>query len=656
MKTRKEQIANIVPTKKLPRDLMQIFSYEIPKEMEKEIQIGSLVEIPFRKSKIKGIVFSFSKKQETEFQIKPIANVLDSKCFSEQNIGLAKFIAEYYYCPISWIVDAMIPEIPKKEARKKIGLSNIVEVEKLEKSRKEEILKNITSEKKSVLLHNLNSKKLDLYKSIIKNQKSKSQSLIIMPEYFDVYSQAQFFIENFGEEKVAIINSEITKNQFFKEWQKIREGTAKIIIGTRQAVLMPFQNLGTIIVDEEHNPSHKQWDQNPRYHARDVAIKLAEIFDARIILSSPTLSLETFQRTKEDFKLVSVIEQKNKKPEVLDMEVERKNGNYSLLSEKLQESLLQNIYEKKQAVIFIPRLGNYTAFQCKDCGYIASCETCDNTLIGHKNQLYCSKCKKLYELLKCCPKCQGQNISSFGCGSARICEEVEKLFEGKNVKIVEMNSKVLEEISNQQKIYKDFASGKIDILVGTQMILKNWNMKNLALIGIIFPETIFSQNSFRSKEKIWQTLFRFYIFPQDKEIIIQTYKPQSPFFEEMKNGIFQDFLDKELEDRKVSISKIKYPPFDKIIKLIYKHMDPKSCEKEARWQYETLRREIFAQKMQDVIEIISPFPAQNYREHGKYRWHIILRHKKNLSLTDRDQILFRVKKDWIIDVDPDEIL
>lgn len=656
MKISEKQIANVVPAKKLPRDLMQIFSYEIPEKIRREIQIGSLVEVPFRKSIIQGIVFSFSKKQETKFQIKPIANILDDKCFSGKNIELAKFIAKYYYCPISWIIDAMIPEIPKQEARKKIELSGIVETERLEKVQKEEILKKINPEKKSVLLHNLNSQKLDLYKSIIKNRKSKSQSLILMPEYFDVYSQAQFFIDNFGEEKVAIINSEITKNQFFKEWQKIREGTAKIIVGTRQAVLMPFQNLGTIIVDEEHNPSHKQWEPNPRYHARDVAIQLAEIFDAQIILSSPTPSLEAFQKTKESFKLISIIEQKNSKPEVLDMEVERKNGNYSLLSEKLQESLLRNIYEKKQAAIFIPRIGNYTAFQCRDCGYIASCETCDNTLIGHKNQLYCSKCKKLSELLKCCPECQGQNISSFGCGSARICEEIEKLFEGKNVNIVEMNSKVLEEIRNQQKIYKDFTKGKIDILVGTQMILKNWNMKNLALVGIVFPETIFSQNSFRSKEKIWQTLFRFYTLPQDKEIIIQTYKPQSPFFEEMKSGIFQDFLDKELEDRKVSISKIKYPPFDRIIKLIYKNTDPQSCEKEARWQYSVLRKEISAQKMQGVMEIISPFPAQNYREHGKYRWHIILRHKKNLSLADRDQILFRVKKDWIIDVDPDDIL
>jgi primosomal protein N' (replication factor Y) len=656
MKDRDQQIANIVPTKKMPRDLMQIFSYEIPAELEKQIKVGSLVTIPFRRSTIQGIVFSLSPMQKTEFQLKPITNILDSRCFSEKNLEFAKFIADYYYCPISWVIDAMVPEIPKKAARKKIELHKLPEIEKLEKDRKEKILNEIRDNKKIVLLHNFNSKRLDLYRSIAKTQKSKSQTLILMPEYFDIYSSAQFFIDNFGEEKVAIINSEITKNQYYQEWQKIRSGEAKIIIGTRQAVLMPFQNLVTIIVDEEHNPSHKQWEPNPRYHGRDMAIKLSEIFDARIILSSPTLSLETFQKTKESFKLVSAIEQKNAKPEVLDMEVERKNGNYSLLSEKLQESLLQNIYEKKQAVVFIPRLGNYTAFQCKGCGYIATCETCDNTLIGHKDQLYCSKCKKQYKLLTSCPKCQGQNITSFGCGSARILEEIDKLFEGKNIKVTELNSKTLEDISNQQKIYKDFSNGKIDILVGTQMILKNWNMKNLALIGIVFPETIFSQNSFRSKEKIWQTLFRFYNLPQDKEVIIQTYKPESPFFEEMKNSIFQDFLNKELEDRKVSISKIKYPPFDKIIKLIYKNADPVSCEKEARWQYDVLRKEISIQKMQDFLEIISPFPAQNYREHGKYRWHIILRHKKNLNPKDRDQILFRVKKDWIIDIDPDEIL
>lgn len=650
-----DKIANIIPAAKLPKDLNQIFSYEIPEQIAKEIEIGSVVEIPFRRRKLQGVVFSFSPKTETAFKLKPIEKIIYKEKLNIQTVRMAEFVSEYYFVPLSWILKIILPQIPKRAARKKIKLADFVNHKITDKEIIEKNCKKIKENKKTVLFHNLDIQRLEIYKCLMKSDRKNGQTLLLMPEYFDIYSLSDFFVKEFGENKVAIINSGTTENQFFEEWRKIQSGLAQIIISTRQGVFMPFSKLTQIIVDEEHSSSYKQWDQNPRYNGRDVAINLAETWDASIVLSSPTPSPDSFLKTEKDFSLVSAFAQKKTKPQILDMEVERKNGNYNILSEKLRDSLLENIYNKKQAIIFIPRLGDYTSFQCKDCGFTAVCEDCGNTLIGHKDKLYCSRCKKNYELLVECPKCQGQNISSFGCGSSRIRKEIENLFEGKNIKIQEMNSKTLENISDQQKIFRDFSDKKIDLMIGTQMILKNWNMPNLTLIGIIFPEIIFSQNNFRSKEKIWQTMFRFYNLPEEKRVIIQTYKPENPFFEKMKNNEYEQFMKEELTDRRDSIMKIPYPPFGKIIKLIYKHIDAKMCEKEARYQYEILRQEIRKQNLQDEMEIISPFPAQNYREFGKYRWHIILRHKKNLTLGKRNQILAKTKKDWIIDIDPDEI-
>lgn len=655
MKSEKE-IANIVPAAKLPRDLNQIFSYEIPEEIRNDLRIGSIVEIPFRRRKLQGVVFSFSKKMETAFKIKPIEKIVFEQGLSSETLQIAKFISEYYFVPLSWVLKIMLPKIPKKAARKKIELSSPVTTERMDKNLQKNIFAEIQKNSNTALLHNLDASRFDLYIKLIKSSPKSEQILLLMPEYFDIYSSANIFLQEFGPEKIAIINSEITENQFFEEWEKIRNGQAKLIISTRRGVLMPFSKLSTVIVDEEHSSSYKQWDQNPRYNARETAVELAKIWNAKIILSSSTLSMETYQRTKEDFNLTLAILEEKSKPQIIDMEVERKNGNYSILSEKLQESLLRNIYEKKQAVIFIPRLGNYTSFQCKDCGFTAICEDCGNTLIEHQTKLYCSRCRKIYEILNACPKCQGQNIKSFGCGSARIRAEIENIFDGKNIRIQELNSKIIENAGGQQKIFKDFSSHKIDILIGTQMILKNWNMPNLAVVGIIFPEIIFSQNNFRSKERIWQTMFKFYNLPQEKEVIIQTHKPLSPFFEKMRAGSFQNFLEEELADRDISIMKIPYPPFGRIIKLIYKHHEATMCEKEARYQYEILKQEIRGNILQEEMEIVSPFPAQSYREFGKYRWHIILRHKKSLTLDKRDKVLSKIKKDWIVDIDPDEII
>lgn len=654
MNNEEKTIAEVVPAVKFPRDVAPSFSYRIPKHMKGAIRTGDVVLIPFRRREVLGAVESISKDRETGFELKEIKEIVSDMSLSEEQIKIARFIAQRYFVPLGFILKMILPETPKKPARKDMKFSSLLLPEKLQEGIEEKISGTILESNKALLIHSLEKERHLLYQNIIP-QNSGAQTLLLFPEYFDIYAAAQSYINRFGKEQVAVLCSNITKNQYFAEWQKVKSGKAIVVIGTRQAVFAPFCKLKFIVVDESQNSSYKQWDQNPRYHGVEAATKLAEIWEAKIILSSPLPSAEDYHRAKNDFALVDASERPGNFPQIVDMDTERKSGNFSFVSEKLKEELIKNAYARKQSLVFIPRLGEKTIYQCKDCGHIAECETCKTPLIGYRNKLYCSRCKQLYGILKECSDCQGQNIGSFGGGSGRVFEEIQEIFEGKNLKIVELDSSS-EEGSSGQKILEEFNKGKIDILIGTQMAWKNWQMENLGLIGIIFPEIIFSVPGFRSGERSRQFLAKACNLTKERTVIIQTRKPDHKYFQEIKEKEIAELLEEEYQSRSESISLIPYPPFGKLIKLIYKHSDPRDCEKEAKWQYECLKKEIYAAGLLDKMEVMPPFPAQNYREYGKYRWHIIIRHLHNLPLPDRDRVLKSAKKDWIIDVDPDEIL
>lgn len=657
MNNEEKNIAQVIPAVKLPRDLTQFFSYKVPEDLKNKIQVGNTVKISFRRKDILGVVESFSTEQETGFKLKEIEDIVENLSLTSEQLQLSQFISEYYFTQIGLVIKTILPEITKKDSRTEIKINESCEIEEIGKEIAEEVSSKIKESDKTLLIHNLDSQKHSLYKEILKQQDDNTQTLLMFPEYFDIWNFAQVYIDAFGRDKVAILCSDITKNQYFEEWQKVKSGQAKLVISTRQGVFAPFQNLKLIIVDDEHNSSYKQWDQNPRYSGVAAAIKLSEISKAKILLSSPTPTLETFYRTQEDFTMIDISQKLQTTPRIINLEDERKCGNYSFISEKLHDALIEKIYAKKQALIFIPRLGEKTFYQCKECGWIAECKVCQSPLIGYKDKLYCPRCKETVSLFKSCPKCQGQNIGAFGGGSKRVFGEIEKIFEGKNIKIVELDSSTSKDSKQNQKIFENFQKGKIDILVGTQMIWKNWNMQNLGLVGIIFPEIIFATPGFRSKEKAWQFLNKLYGYAQNKTVIIETFKPDHKYFEEMKTKTAPDFLSEELDSRRQSFSAIPYPPFGKLIKLIYKNPSPQECEKEAKWQYKLLQKEILDQNLQDSFEVMPPFPAQSYREYGKYRWHIILRQKNNgLHINERDRVLNCVKSDWIVDIDPEEIL
>ncbi|MCK4591873.1 primosomal protein N' [Candidatus Parcubacteria bacterium] len=690
-KDNKKLIAKIIPAVKLPMGITQVFSYAVPEKMEKKVRAGMIVKIPFRRKNILGVVLSVKKEmpENIKFKLKEINSLPEKNLkLSNRQIQLAEFVSNYYYTPLSLVIKTIIPDITKNKPRKEIELRDFSPQSSAERLRRSEIsklLKEIEKKNKILLIHNLQSERHYLYYKIIKEKiETDGQALILLPESFDIYNFAKFYIDKFSKDKVAILTSELTKNQYFDQWGKIRDGSARIIIGTRQAVFTPFKNLKIVIADDEHNSSYKQWDMNPRYHGIKTAEKLAEIWKTKIVLSSPAPSVESYYRVKNKLNLLNNPHlnplpkgEGATLPNLVNINTERQKGNYSVLSEDLQSNLMENIYKRKQAIIFIPRLGNNTITQCKECNWIAECKNCGTTLVSYTNHLYCARCMEKIELIKKCPKCAGQNIVSFGYGSEKIEKEIEKLFENKNIKISRIDSGIASNKSKQLKIYKDFINKKIDVLIGTQMVLKNWNLENLALTAVLFPEIIFNQPEFNSREKSFQFLMSVCNkVNKNHKIIIQTHKPDNDLFKHVILSLSKDimvrqahhdkqqaqdgtlkFYSDEIKNRKaISKNGIGYPPFSQIIKLIYKDFNSKRCENEAEEMFRILNSKIMNDKnLKNKFEIIKPFPASNYKEFNKYRWHIIIKSVCK-DIKSRDSLLNCAKKDWIVDIDPDNIL
>jgi len=647
-------IAEVVPAANLPRDVASFWSYRIPDNFG-ELKTGDVVKIPFRKKELSGVVSSVKTGSETQFKLKDISDIVPDLRLTPLQLEIARFTSRFYFAPLGMVLKLLLPAVPKRCARTELRLDGARDIKRCPDDISGRILADTEKYDKTLLLHSLASERHSLYLEMIQRQEEGSQTLLMLPEYFDIWSIARTYIERLGKNNVAILSSDITKNQYFSQWQKVKDGTAKLIIGTRQSVYAPFKKLGLVIVDEEHNSSYKQWDQNPRYHGVRVALELARLHSAKTMLASPTPSPESYRLCQGDFHLIDVSERPSRIPEIIDMETERKGGNHTFVSEKLKEELLKKIYDKKQALICVPLLGEKTAYQCRDCGLLSECPDCHNALIGYRGKLYCPRCKKSYEIPRQCPKCSGQNIGSFGGGSDRVAEEIRAIFENKNINIVKLDS-ADDTAADSQKIFSDFQQGRIDILVGTQMVWKNWQMENLALVSVIFPEIIFNAPGFRSRERARQFLVRAYSFARDAQVILETHKPEHKYLTEMKKMEAVDFLEGELEGRGSAPSLIKYPPFGRLIKLIYKDPSATDCEREARAQYAALRDTLFRSVAADEMEVLPPFAAHNYREAGKYRWHIILRHKPEMEIGKRNGILETIKSVWIVDIDPDEIL
>lgn len=430
------------------------------------------------------------------------------------------------------------------------------------------------SEKNIFLVHGVTgSGKTEVYLQLISNALNNNKTAIMLVPEISLTPQIYTrFVERFGA-LVAVLHSGLTAVEKYIEWERINKGEAKVVIGARSAIFAPIQNLGVIVIDEEHDSSYIS-ESNPRYNTYEVAKIRSELENAKLILGSATPSIETYYKaTRTDE--IELLEMPNRVgkavlPElvVVDMHEEILRGNTGIFSARLLTELEQTIKNNKQAIIFINRRGFSSFLRCSKCGYIPKCTSCDVSLVYHKidNELKCHFCGKRFKVVNICEKCGNHNMNNGGVGSQRICEELSKIFP--SVKILRLDNDTSKNKETQISIINEFASSSPAILVGTQMVAKGHDFSGVNLVGIVDADLSLHFADYRSIERtyslITQVAGRAGRSDEPGKCIIQTYSKNHFVFKFAKNNDYTGFFEKELNLREVTA----FPPFTKLIRIL----------------------------------------------------------------------------------------
>lgn len=335
-------------------------------------------------------------------------------------------------------------------------------------------------------------------------------AIVLVPEISLTPQMVDRFLARFGD-VIAILHSKLSIGERYDEWQKIKKGEAKIVIGARSAIFAPVKNLGIIIMDEEHDMSYKS-DTTPRYNAKDLANYIAKENNCPFVLGSATPDIVTFYEAKETDKcnLHTLTKRANemKLPEIeiVDLRQELAEGNKSMISFRLQQEIEKNLKDKKQTILFLNRRGYSTFLMCRDCGYVFKCKNCNISLTYHKseNKLKCHYCGFERFVPGNCDNCQSKKIKYFGTGTQKLEEEVHKIFP--NSSTIRMDIDTVTKKNSHEEILNQFKNEKIDILIGTQMVVKGHHFPEVTLVGAISADGILNMEDYRATEKTFQTL------------------------------------------------------------------------------------------------------------------------------------------------------
>ncbi len=633
------------------------FTYEIPNNLN--IEPGSGVIIPFQRSKKAGLVLR-THTNRPEFQTKAIENLLEPNILLQDwQLKLAQWISEYYFCSTFDVFRSMLPKhiwrTPKRTiTRKKKAKSTKSSTQHKLTPKQSEIVNSIISEKIPIsLIHGITgSGKTEIYKHLIKEKIDKNQqALLLVPEISLTPQLVKYFEGSFPH--IAVIHSRISEGKRAEHWKNIHSGKTQLIIGSRSAIFSPFKNLGIIIMDEEHEWSYKQ-DQSPRYHARDVALKITELTGSQLVFGSATPSIETMHHASTNkYKLFTLPERISgtslPKVYVADMREELKAKNFTIFSDLLEQKIRSALSKKEQVILFLNRRGSASATICRDCGNAATCPDCDVKLTFHARKLshqtlICHHCGLICKTPSFCLHCQSPRIRHIGVGTERVETDLQKLFP--TAKIYRADRDTMTKKDSYKELHKLLHSREIDILIGTQMIGKGFDIPNVSLVGVILADLGLHIPDFRAAERsfclLTQVAGRAGRREKRGEVVIQTYSPNHPSIVMTENHDSIRFFEQEIDSRQGST----LPPFGKIVKLAFVHEKQITCDAAAS----RLKELLTANPENHEIHAA---PALIPRMNRKYHWHVLIQGPNPRALI---QNLLQNNPNsldgWRIDVDP----
>lgn len=484
----------------------------------------------------------------------------------------------------------------------------------------------INSDDKMFLLKGVTgSGKTEVYMKLVERVLLEEKSAIILvPEIALTPQMIERFKGRFGV-NVALFHSKLSDGERFDEWFRVKEGKSKVIVGARSAIFLPAKNLGLIIIDEEHENTYKS-EQNPKYQTKEVAEYLSELKGCKVILGSATPSIETYYRALTgEMKLLELnsrVDNKAMPPmKVIDMRNELKGGNKSLFSRELFIAIQERLKRKEQIILFLNRRGFSTFVSCRSCGYVFKCDECDISMTYHKNGLLiCHYCGKTKREPRECPKCHSKYVKFFGAGTQRVEEEVKKYFN--NVRILRMDVDTTRDKHSYERIYNTFKNGEADILIGTQMVSKGLDFKNVTLVGILAADMSINIPDYRAAERTFQIITqvagRAGRGDKQGEVLIQTYTPQHYSLQYAVNYDYEGFYEKEFTVRAM----MKYPPFGKLLLI---NGTSKKEELLKNFMHKiTMMIKPLVENCLD-IEILGPIPCMISKVKENYRWQIVIK-------------------------------
>ncbi|GEP84168.1 putative primosomal replication factor Y [Staphylococcus piscifermentans] len=495
-------------------------------------------------------------------------------------------------------------------------------------------IKKVIDEEKqeTFLLHGVTgSGKTEVYLQTIEAvlQQDK-QAMMLVPEIALTPQMVLRFKKRFGDE-VAVLHSALSKGERYDEWQKIRDGRARVSVGARSSVFAPFTNLGMIIIDEEHEATYKQEDY-PRYHAKDIALWRSEYHQCPLILGSATPSLETYARAEKGvYHLLSLPERVNNQPlpaiNIVDMREELAEGNRSMFSTSLRAAIEERLARNEQIVLFLNQRGYSSFVLCRDCGHVPQCPNCDISLTYHKSsdQLKCHYCGYQETPPNKCPNCESEHIRQMGTGTQKVEELLNREFE--DAKIIRMDADTTSRKGAHEKLLNDFGEGKGDILLGTQMIAKGLDFPNITLVGVLNADTMLNLPDFRASERTFQLLTqvagRAGRHEKEGEVIIQTYNPDHYAIQDVQLNDYLSFYHKEMKYRQIG----KYPPYYFLINFTISHVNMKEVMQAANHVHQ-----ILLQHLTDRALVLGPSSAALARINREYRFQVLVKYKSEPEL------------------------
>ncbi|MCL2630819.1 MAG: primosomal protein N' [Firmicutes bacterium] len=460
---------------------------------------------------------------------------------------------------------------------------------------------------KKYLIHGVTgSGKTEVYLNIIERVLEQGKTAIMLvPEISLTPQMLGVFRARFGE-NVSLIHSKLSDGERYDEWRRLRLGKAKVALGARSAIFAPLQNVGAIIIDEEHDGSYVS-ETNPRYFTQEIAELRAEYNNAKLILGSATPSMESYLKAEnKEYKLITLLNRVNQREmpliDIVDMKKEIRNGNVSAFSGELLEAIEQTINSGEQAIIFLNRRGYASFIRCRSCGYVAKCADCDVSLTYHKEDetLKCHYCKNQYHAISQCPICGFKGLKEGRTGTQKIAEELQIIFP--NARIARMDLDTTSGKDSYSKILSGFAEHNTDILVGTQMIAKGHDFPLVTLVGILDADQSLYFSDYRSLERTFQLITqvagRAGRERKAGKVVLQTYSPNHFVFRFALKYDYKGFYSKEINNREVA----KFPPFTKIIRILMLAKEEQNAMNASREIY-TKQKKLIEESAGDIIRI-----------------------------------------------------